>query len=138
MGLFLPVELDIPFVPAFIWIYLSMYVLFLMPGFLMDPPELRALARLFCWHAALGNLLPAGSLELGFPREAPADPVQAAIFQKIFSVDLPHNMAPSLHVVWSTLFLAAIKSSFSRRARFVWWVWLVRDLCFDVLFISTT
>ncbi len=125
-GLYLPFELSIPFVPAFVWVYLSMYALFVLPGFLLAPRELAALAkRLIAGTLLSGAVFLLVPSHLGFPREVPPDPVQAAIYARIFSLDLPHNMAPSLHVVWSALFLAALaRAASSRAARGLFYSWL--------------
>ena len=79
-GLYFPFELSIPFVPGFIWVYLSMYALFILPGFLLAPPELAALAkRLVAGTLASGVVFLLVPTHLGFPREVPPDPLQAAI-----------------------------------------------------------
>jgi membrane-associated phospholipid phosphatase len=125
-GLYVPWELSLPFVPGFVWVYLSMYVLFVLPGFLLAPRELVPLAkRLVAGTLASGVVFLLVPSHLGFPREVPPDPVQAAIYARIFSLDLPHNMAPSLHVVWSALFLAALARASSMAARGFFWTWLV-------------
>src|SRR5579863_3143096 len=43
--LYISSELGIPFVPQFIWAYLSMYVLFLLPVFLLPAPRMPALGK---------------------------------------------------------------------------------------------
>ncbi len=40
-SLFVAGELSLPFIPEFIWIYFSMFVLFLLPPFLLNPEELK-------------------------------------------------------------------------------------------------
>lgn len=126
-GLYFPFELSIPFVPGFVWVYLSMYALFVLPGFLLAPAQLAPLAkRLIAGTLLSGVVFLLVPTHLGFPREVPPDPVQAAIYARIFSLDLPHNMAPSLHVVWSALFLAALsRAASSRGARLLFFAWLV-------------
>lgn len=109
LNLYIAPELSIPFVPEFAWVYLSLYVLFLIPPFALDPARLRTLggqlvaATIFCGLIFL--LLPA---RLGFERTVPDDPFYAALFVNMFAVDLPHNMVPSLHVVFSALILFAV------------------------------
>lgn len=125
-GLYAPIELGIPFVPAMVWMYLSMYVLFLLPAFFLSPLELRSLGQRLVYGTFLSGLcfllLPG---RLGFPREVPLGFLQGAVYRRIFSIDPPHNMAPSLHVVYSALFLLAlIHAAPSTWQKSLWWVWL--------------
>jgi len=95
-------ELAIPFVPEMIWAYLSMYALFLMPLLFVPAAHLPALGKqliagtLVC--GILFLLLPA---ELGFARELPTHSPYAGIYAAMFDVDRPHNLVPSLHVVFT-------------------------------------
>jgi membrane-associated phospholipid phosphatase len=44
----------------------------------------------------------------------------------MFSIDLPHNMAPALHVVFSALILfAALDASRLTPTKILWWSWLI-------------
>src|SRR6185436_348064 len=113
--LYIPAELAIPFVPPFIWAYLSMYVLFLLPPFFMPEASMPALGRQLIAGAIVSAilflLLPA---ELGFVREVPRAPY-AAIYQRMFSVDRPFNLVPSLHVIFSCA-IALACADFARPA----------------------
>jgi membrane-associated phospholipid phosphatase len=108
LDLYIPAELNVPFIPEFVWLYLSLYVLFLIPPFTLDSARMRTLgiqlvtATIFC--GVIFILLPA---KLGFERIVPNDPFYGKLFTNLFSVDLPHNMVPSLHVVFSALILLA-------------------------------
>jgi membrane-associated phospholipid phosphatase len=126
-ALYAPAELRIPFVPAFIWAYLSMYALFILPPFFLDAQRLTLLGRRLVYatlcSGAVFLLLPS---HLGFPRALPDDPMLAGIYANIFFVDLPHNMAPSLHVVFSTAIIFALtEAARSGAARVSWWLWWV-------------
>lgn len=103
LHLYFDAELRIPFVPQFIWPYLSMYVLFLIPPFLIPAEHMPALGRQLiagCLLSAVCFLLfPA---ELGFARELPEQEPYTAIYAKIFRIDRPFNLVPSLHVIFST------------------------------------
>ena len=105
-NLYLEQELSIPFVPVFVWAYISLYLLFLIPPFFLKPARMDVLgkqlvaATVFC--GALFLLFPA---KLGFERAIPDDPFYQSIFANLFAVDLPHNMVPSLHVTFSSLIL---------------------------------
>jgi hypothetical protein len=116
LALYFPAELRIPFVPELIWAYLSMYVLFFLPLRLVPVRSMPALGRQLiagCLISALFFLvLPAG---LGFAREVPARAPYAAIYAKVFSIDHPHNLVPSLHVIFSCA-IALACAAFARGA----------------------
>src|SRR5205085_2800446 len=96
-------ELEIPFLPRFVWAYLSMYILFLLPPFVLPAERMPALGKQLIAgslvSAALFLLLPA---ELGFARQLPGRAPYDAIFAGVFSIDRPYNLVPSLHVIFST------------------------------------
>ncbi|MFM2057486.1 MAG: hypothetical protein RLY71_1871 [Pseudomonadota bacterium] len=106
--LYLDVELALPFVPELVWAYLSMYLLFVLPPFFLSVAQLAMLGRQLIAGTLLGALgfllLPA---ELGFLRSMPAQPPYDALFGLIFSLDAPHNLVPSLHVVFSAAIVLA-------------------------------
>jgi hypothetical protein len=103
LHLYVPYELAIPFVPQFIWAYLSMYVLFFLPLVFVPTTRMPALGRQLVAgaliSAAMFLLLPA---ELGFVRTVPASAPYAALYAGIFGIDRPYNLVPSLHVIYST------------------------------------
>jgi membrane-associated phospholipid phosphatase len=122
--LYVPAELAIPFVPRFIWAYLSMYVLFLLPPFFMPVANMPALGKQLIAGSLISAvfflLLPA---ELGFVREAPPAPY-TAIYARMFSIDRPFNLVPSLHVIFSCA-IALACADFARPAvRIALWGWL--------------
>ena len=47
--LYFDAELGLPFVPAFIWVYLSMYALFVAPVFLVPVDAAGLVARAYAW-----------------------------------------------------------------------------------------
>ena len=124
LHLYFEAELAIPFVPQFIWPYLSMYVLFAIPPFLIPPENMPALGRQLiagCLISAVSFLiLPA---ELGFVRELPRAPY-TQIYAKVFSVDRPYNLVPSLHVIFSTAIALACADFARSRARLALLFWL--------------
>jgi len=95
-------ELAVPFVPQMIWAYLSMYVLFLMPPLFVPAAHMPALGKQLIAGTLVSGfvflLLPA---ELGFARELPTESPYAGIYAAMFDVDRPHNLVPSLHVVFT-------------------------------------
>lgn len=132
--LFFQVELGLPFVPEFIWVYLSMYALFLLPPFFLNPLELKRLASELIIativSGAIFLLLPA---RLGFERALPEAPVYKAIFQGIFSVDQPFNLVPSLHIVYSTAISFAVIAQAGRYTRRFMVIWLLMIMASTVL-----
>jgi len=95
---------------------------------------------------ALGKQLIAGTLiaglifmllptRLGFDRQIPDGEFFGPIYSTMFSVDLPHNMVPSLHVVFSSLILLSlVESANGRRYDVLWFSWLVL-ICASTLFV---
>jgi membrane-associated phospholipid phosphatase len=125
LHLYDPGELAIPFIPAFIWAYLSMYVLFLIPPLVMPASSMPALGRQLiagCLvSAACFLLIPA---ELGFARTVPLDTHYAAIYATIFSIDRPYNLVPSLHVIFSCAIALACADCARPALRAILYVWL--------------
>ncbi len=124
--LFFSAELSMPFIPWFYWFYISLYLLFFLPPFFLDVPRLRILGKRIIMATIISGiifiLLPTG---LGFERIAP-EGFYGQLFDTLFSLDLPHNMTPSLHVVYSALILfAVIESSKNRSMQGLALIWLV-------------
>lgn len=110
-SLFIASELSMSFVPEFVWLYLSMYALFLLPPFLLNPEELKRLAKELILATGIAGLafvvFPA---RLGFARTLPEDELYRTIFEGLFAVDHPFNLVPSLHVVYTTAIGLAVVS----------------------------
>lgn len=128
-------ELLIPLVPEFIWVYLSLYVVFFLPPFFLSVLQLEKLGK----EIILGTILSAViyllfPMTLGFERIVPE--VQYKIlFQNIFFLDLPYNMAPSLHIVYSGFILVSIfKVLISVLLKTLIVIWFVL-ICFSTLLV---
>lgn len=124
--LYLSSELHIPFIPEFIWIYLSMYILFFLPPFFLKVSELEILGKRIIVGTLISGiiflLLPA---QLGFERVTPHG-YYGTFFTQLFSLDLPYNMVPSLHVVYSGFILFAISNATKEKfIRFFMIIWLL-------------
>jgi hypothetical protein len=127
-------ELEIPFVPQFIWAYLSMYLLFLMPLFFLPSRRMPALGKqLLAGTAASGVFFLLLPSDLGFVRVIPVDPLYAGIYGSIFVVDRPHNLVPSLHVVWSTAIVLACVDLARALGRVLLYLWLALLIASTVL-----
>lgn len=100
-------ELALPLVPQALGVYLSMYLLFVLPPCFVHREFIGLLGRQLIVGTLLAGavflLLPA---RLGFVRELPPVPY-AAMFSLMFALDEPHNLVPSLHVVFSSLIALA-------------------------------
>lgn len=98
----LPFELSLPFVPAWSWVYLSLYPLFACAPLLLREEQLRALARaveLAILVAAPGFLLlPA---EPAWPPAQVAAGPHTAAFAFADQLNLRYNLVPSLHVAFA-------------------------------------
>jgi membrane-associated phospholipid phosphatase len=127
-------ELSIPFVPAMVWIYLSLFIAFFLPMFALRGAALNALCRRLLFallvSAVVFLLVPA---RLGFERTDEV-PRYADIFSLIYLFDLPGNTFPSLHVSWSALFLGSLHDVSGPRVRRLLEVWFVA-LCVSVLLV---
>jgi len=134
--LYLPGETSFPFVPEFMLVYLSMYVLFAMPPFFLRVAELTALGKqLIAGTLIAGLIFMLLPTRLGFDRQIPDGEFFGPIYSTMFSVDLPHNMVPSLHVVFSSLILLSlVESANGRRYDVLWFSWLVL-ICASTLFV---
>ena len=134
--LYLDAELAIPFIPEFFWIYISMYGLFLLPPFLLNSTQLKRLGPALIWATLLSGLifllLPT---ELGFSRIKLEDAFYNDLFSQLFTIDLPHNLVPSLHIVFSAIIsfslLEAIRNALFKS---LLWSWLVL-LCLSTLLV---
>jgi len=118
-------ELSIPFVPSMIVPYLSMFVLFVLPPFQLDEPELRALTARLILASLLGGLvflaLPA---EMGFVTHDDAGRWQG-IYSTLYRVDGPFNTIPSFHVIYTASILLAMIEAATPGLRRVYVAWLV-------------
>ena len=126
LALYLPWELDIPFLPGWAWIYFSMNLLLLLPPLFLDERQLRLLGRrclmAILIAATVFLLLPA---KLGFARVVPDQSIYGQAFSWLFAYDLPHNLVPSLHVALSAICIASfIWASSSPALRGALWIWL--------------
>jgi hypothetical protein len=132
--LYAPAELAIPFVPQFVWAYLSMYLLFLLPPFVLPVERMPILGRQLIAGSLVSALffllLPA---ELGFPRAVPAAAPYDAIFASVFRIDRPYNLVPSLHVIFSTAIALACAEVVRPPARAALRAWLAVIVASTVL-----
>ncbi|WP_336219461.1 phosphatase PAP2 family protein [Citrobacter amalonaticus] len=135
LALWLPEELLIPLIPAFIWVYLSMYLIIIVPLFFLNLREQKRLAIELMVVTIVGAIMfllfPA---RLGFIRQLPDDPLYHAIFSHLLSLDRPHNLVPSLHVAWSWTAVRAISRKTRGWIPTVFWFWFIA-IALSTLFV---
>lgn len=136
LALYIDPELSIPFVPEFVWMYFSMYFLFLAPPFFLGVSHLKVLGKQLVVGTILsGIFFIIFPTNLGFGRVAPDNSFYGSLFSNLFAIDLPHNMVPSLHVVFSALILLLLAdTSQNAMVKFFWWTWLVL-ICVSTLLV---
>jgi hypothetical protein len=126
-------ELAIPFVPFMVVPYLSMFVLFLLPPFQLEEPELRALAARLVVASLLGGMVfLAVPAEMGFVPRSDAGMWQP-IYSAIYRIDGPFNTVPSFHVIYTTSILLAMIEVATPGLRRVYLAWLVAVCASTVL-----
>ncbi len=134
-GLYLDSERTIPFLPVWIWAYLSINLLFLLPPLFMRAADMPLLGRRMLVATVSGCLifllLPA---RLGFERVVPGDGLYRTVFGGLFQADGPHNLVPSLHVTYASLCILGFQAAAREwRTRVAWGLWLVAIMASTVL-----
>lgn len=125
LHLYLPLELSVPLVPQLIWVYLSMYALFVVPLVVLPTAQMPMLGRqLVAGTLASGVLFVLFPAELGFVRVLPDNPFYASLYAAMFSLDRPHNLVPSLHLVFSAAICLACADAATPAVRMVLIAWL--------------
>jgi hypothetical protein len=118
-------ELAVPFWPAMIVPYLSMFVLFLIPPFQLAEGELIELARRLVVASLIGGLvffvLPS---EIAFVERSDAG-IWQWIYDGIYAVDGRANAVPSFHVIYTASILVSFMDVATPRLRLAYAVWLV-------------
>ncbi|MDR2625528.1 MAG: phosphatase PAP2 family protein [Zoogloeaceae bacterium] len=132
--LFADWELGIPFVPQWIWAYLSMYLLFFLPLFFLRPPAMRRLAKLLMCSTLIAGLVfllfPA---PIGFSRILPETEPYRGMFALLFDLDRPYNTVPSLHVCYSAAIAAFLFREGNKAMRVLMVFWLSLIVCSTML-----
>jgi membrane-associated phospholipid phosphatase len=134
LPLYFPGELALPFVPQWIWIYLSMYVLFVLPPLFLTSEQLPQLGKqLIAGTIISGAIFLLFPASLGFDRVLPDTPPYNRVFAVIFQLDHPHNLVPSLHVVFSACIILALASKRGTWIYSLLMIWLTAILASTLL-----
>lgn len=97
-----PWDAQIPLVPEFIWVYFSFFIFILLPIWLVEADDIDALGRRQVLATVLCGLVFAlFPANLAFERVVPETEPYRSIFGLMFAVDGPHNLLPSLHIVYT-------------------------------------
>jgi len=99
-------EQQIPFIPAWIIVYLSIFLWFWTPLFALEQAAITRFSRAF-----LLTTLIASVMFFLFPAEPLFDRSlhhveHSVVYRLVYWMDKPHNLFPSLHIAYITLFLA--------------------------------
>ncbi len=130
--IYLESELSIPFIPQFVWVYLSLYLTFILPPFFLNEGQLVKLGKELVIGTVLsGVVFLIFPSVLGFERVVPEGDYQV-FFENIFMLDLPHNMVPSLHIVYSGFILLSVYQAVSQT-----WIKAFVLLWFVLICVST-
>jgi len=134
--LYLELELTIPFIPGFFWAYMSMYILFMFPPFFLNVQQLKRLGKQLVFSTILsGILFLLVPTKLGFERIAPDNPFYQNLFNQLFNVDHPHNLVPSLHVIFSAIIVfALLEGTKKNHTKILFILWLT-VLCLSTLLV---
>jgi len=129
-------ELTIPLVPPMILIYFSYVIVFIMVLFVFKAPEaIKGLA-----YSMLFALVASGVIFVLFPGhlgyERPDHVAGYGILYKLlYNIDQPHNLFPSLHVVFASLcVLSLIQQSSNTWFHTILKIWFVM-VCASVILV---
>lgn len=105
----------IPLVPEFIWVYFSFFIFILLPIWLVDARDVDALGkRQVIATVICGLVFALFPANLAFERVVPDAEPYRSIFTLMFAVDKPHNLLPSLHIVYTVATgLALVRTQWS-------------------------
>jgi membrane-associated phospholipid phosphatase len=125
-------ELNIPFIPEMIFVYMSLNLLTGMTFFYLNRQEIHAIAATFAVATVIGAaffiLLPT---ELGFLRIGETSSL-GPIYSKLYELDRPHNLFPSMHVAFATIATFALVKIVGPRMRAFLILWFL-TMCASVV-----
>jgi len=115
-------DASIPFYPYWIYIYQSIWLLFISPVFVLQKEAIRKLSSTF-----LLSTLVACTIFIIFPAHPLFDRnihdiSTHPIYSWLYYFDLPYNLFPSLHVVYVLLFLLIYRHEKVKYLSY-WYVW---------------
>ena len=125
-------ELALPFVPEFVYVYLSLILFLILPVFFMDQRSVKPWALSYIFMTIV-----AGVIFFVYPTTHAVQRTASAVnenwlFSLIYILDMPHNLFPSLHVAFTT-FVVQMAWFFNIAARvfwimLLWWVLLTASV----------
>ena len=127
-------ELNIPFIPQFVFIYLSLILLAVLPVFVLEKKKIQALSHLITIVTLIAGVffifLPT---KVGFGRQE-SDSIYNWIFSLVYTFDLPYNLVPSLHVSYTYAFFFALWDDLTLKFRMTMLIWVLL-ISSSVLFV---
>lgn len=127
-------ELNLPFIPQFILIYVSILILLWLPLFTLSSREFQILSyRIAVAIIISGIIFLLFPAHIGFQRpELISD--YSWMYYYLEIVDQPHNLLPSLHISYSALILYAAFMHASPALKLFYLCWFF-SMCFAVVLI---
>ncbi len=127
-------ELDIEYIPIFILPYISLSLFIILPIFYLNIDKMKSWAKSYM----MMNFI-AGFIFLVFPTQHVTERFNqygdyANLFSLLYSLDLPYNLFPSLHVSLSSLALfiinPLIKNRITHTGIYIWWLFMSASVIF--------
>jgi len=126
-------EQNIPLIPAFILVYVSMNLLLLVPLFFARAEDVRILGKRMIFCTLLAGLIfyffPA---PVAFARAQNIPEWQGA-YDFLYHYDHPNNSLPSLHITYSLLAIFSFWDRLQLRGKTILLIWFFL-ICCSVLF----
>ena len=118
-------ELNAPLIPWTMLLYVSVYVLIVLPCFLLQKEQLKILKREMQLAIIISGciflLLPT---KLGFIRPDKLDYLDP-VFQLMYKMDQEYNLFPSLHITLSMLLILNLVKATGRYTRILFAFWML-------------
>ncbi|WP_127718379.1 phosphatase PAP2 family protein [Halobacteriovorax sp. HLS] len=129
-------ELSIPHIPLMMLAYRSLDILLCSVLFLLSKETMKQYAKAMIFSVVVAApifiIFPA---KLGFPRPEVHEYFQV-LYDILYKIDKPHNLLPSMHVVYASIGLFAInfENAFSKGVVLFTSVWLML-ICASVVLV---
>ena len=132
---YLEFEKNTPFIPATILIYRSLDVLLILALFLIHHKYYVNYYKtmiIAVFIAAIFFILFPGKIGYVWPKEVSQFKL---LYEMLYALDKPHNLAPSLHITYTFITLEVMKHSIGKNSLviFISHLWMLA-MCFAVLF----
>ena len=131
---YFPWELKIPLIPEMIFIYLSVYIVPIVHLFLLTKEEMSEGTKTLVFSIIIsGVLFLLIPTKIGYPWPPPTDRYPF-FFGLVKTLDLPHNLFPSLHITLAYIFSRLLMRSGQNVLNFLCCLWFV-SVCFSIILV---